>query len=75
MGRGVILLGQVLVDGARLPERQARVWVFDGRHPAIWVDVDEGRLLDIVEAEGLDLIVEAQLLEDEDCLWCLSDTF
>lgn len=70
---GVVLLGQVLVDGARFPERQARVRVLDGRHSAVWVDVDEGLLLDVVETERLDLIIEAQLLKNEDRLWCSSD--
>lgn len=68
VGGGVVLFGQVLVDGAGLPERQACVRVLDGWHPAVGVDVGEGLLLNVVEAERLDLIVEAKLLEDEDSL-------
>lgn len=51
VGRGVVLLDYVLVDGARLPEGDARVRVLDCRDTPIWVDVYEGLLLDVVEAE------------------------
>lgn len=73
VGGGVVLLCQVLVDGPRFPERQARVRVLDRWHPAVGVDVGEGLLLDVVETERLDLIIEAQLLKNEDRLWCSSD--
>lgn len=71
-GVGVVLLGQVLVDGARLPQRHARVRVLDRRHPAVGVDVGEWLLLDVVEAERLDLVVEAEFLQEEDGLWEVS---
>lgn len=75
VGGGVVLLDQVLVDGARLPKRQARVWVLDGRNTAVWVDVSKGLLLNVVEAERLDLVVETQLLKEEDCLrGCVSNS-
>lgn len=51
VGGGVVLLDYVLVDGARLPERDARVGVLDRGDTPIWVDVYEGLLLDVVEAE------------------------
>lgn len=68
VGGGVVLLDYVLIDCARLPERDARVGVLDRGDSPVGVDVYEGLLLDVVEAERLDLVVEAELLEDEDPL-------
>lgn len=68
VGGGVVLFDHVLVDGARLPQRDARVGVLDRGDTPIGVDVYEGLLLDVVEAERLDLVVETELLEDEDSL-------
>lgn len=48
---GVVLLGQVLVDGTRLPEREASVGVFDRGDSPVWIDVYKRLLLNVVEAE------------------------
>jgi hypothetical protein len=64
----VVHLDQVLVDGARLPQGDVRVGVFNGGNAPIGVDVNEGLLLDVVEAEGLELVVDSELFEDEDGL-------
>jgi hypothetical protein len=53
----VVHLDQVLVDGARLPQCQTRVGVLDGRHTPVGVDIGKRLLLDVVEAERLDLVV------------------
>ena len=42
----VVILDQVLEDGARLPESDTCIWVFNGRDTAIGVDVDIRLLLD-----------------------------
>lgn len=41
----VVCFDEVLDDGARLPERDARVGVFDGREAAVWVDGEVGFFL------------------------------
>lgn len=42
----VVRVDEVLQDGARLPQGDARVRVFDGGRAAVGVDVGVGRLLD-----------------------------
>ena len=54
---GVVHLGYVLVDGAGFPEGEPRVGVLDGGGAAVAVDVGEGLLFDVVEADGVDFVV------------------
>lgn len=65
---GVVELDEILVDGAGFPEGEARVGVLDGGYAAVGVDVGEGLLLDVVEAERFDFVVEFELFEEEDDL-------
>lgn len=54
---GIVGVDDVLEDGTGFPEGQAGVGVLDGWGSAVRVDVDEGGLLDVVEAEGFDDVV------------------
>lgn len=60
----VVLLDEILDDGPGLPEREARVRVLDGRHAAVGVELEVGLLLHLGELDLLELVGDAQLLED-----------
>lgn len=75
----VVLLYQVLDDGARLPERELCIWVLDCRDPPIRIDADEWLCLHVLEAYRFELVRHTELFEDQDWLprvWarcCLCD--
>lgn len=60
----VVLFDEVLYDGPRLPEREARVRVLDGRHATVGVELEVRFLLHLRELDGFELEGDAQLLED-----------
>ena len=61
----VVLLDDVVDDGAGLPEGQTRVGIFYHRDPTVGVQVDQGWLLDVFEFDRLDLVRKSKLLEQE----------
>jgi hypothetical protein len=65
----VVLLNQVLDDGAALPEGKAGVGILDSWHAAIGVD---GEVLGLLErGEGLrdDLVGDVEFAADDGDLW------
>jgi hypothetical protein len=62
----VVLLDQVLDYGARFPENEIGVRIFDGWVAAIGINVDEGLLLDVIEFEGVYIIWDAEFFEEDD---------
>lgn len=44
---GIVLADEILDDGARFPEGDARVRVLEGGEPPVGVDRDEGLVLDL----------------------------
>lgn len=61
----VVLLNEVLDDGARLPEGDASVGVLNGGEAAVGVDGEVGLLLHLGEVEELGLRGDPELLHDE----------
>ncbi len=80
----IVLLNKIQKNSTALPERQTRVRIFDGfaasvgrlgrqiwtaaRNPAVWVEVGEGPLFDLIELDRLDLIRHLELLQKKDDL-------
>jgi hypothetical protein len=56
----VVLVDQVLDDGAGFPEREVGVGVVDRGHAAIGVDGEEVRLLDVGELHVFEVVGEAE---------------
>lgn len=60
----VVFFGDVLEDRARLPQREVVVWIVDGGHATIGVDLQEIRLLDIRKLDILKVVWEREFLGD-----------
>lgn len=60
----VVLVDQVQQDGARLPQRDARVGVLDRGDPPVRVDRDVVGLFDVAEGDWRDLVGDAEFFED-----------
>ena len=58
---GVVVLNQILDDGAALPDSNAGIRILDGWHTTVWIEAEEWLLLQHIETNGLDLIWNAQL--------------
>ena len=61
---GVVGLGEVLEDGAGLPQREVSVGVVDGGHAAVGVDGEEGGLLQLGELRVDQLIRDGELFAE-----------
>ena len=64
----VVLVYQVLDDGAGLPDCKVGVWVVYGWHAAIGVDGEIFGFLEVREADTLDLVGDAELFRYHDNL-------
>jgi hypothetical protein len=62
----VVLLNEILDNGAGFPENEACVWVLDGGVAAVGVDGGEGGFFEGVELDGVDCVGNGEFFEDED---------
>lgn len=60
----VVLLHQVLDDGAGFPEREVCVGIDDGGHAAVGVELGELGALDVGELHVVEVVRDAQFLRD-----------
>lgn len=60
----IVFRDQVFDDGARFPERDARVGILDGREAAVGVDLRVLRLFDFVEWDVLAYARDVELGEE-----------
>jgi hypothetical protein len=58
----VVLLNEVLDDGAGFPQGEVGVGVVDGGHAAVGVDLEELGLFEVGELDVVELVGEAELL-------------
>ena len=60
----VVVLHEVLDDGAGLLEGDARIGVVDGGEPAVGVNGEVSGLLDVGQRDGFCVVGDAELFED-----------